>query len=347
MKKLRSFQVCCLILTVWIQVGCQVKRPNTVLDESQMEELLYDYHMAQALTEDLSYTENYKRALYMEAVFRKHGTTEADFDSSLVWYTRNTEELAKIYKKVSLRFKKQRDEINHLIALRDQKKKETSPGDSIDVWMEERLNLLTGMPLENRLTFAITSDSNFKKRDTLVWEVRYQFLESKRDSAHVAIMAMQILYENDSVISQVKRVTHSGKEQIRLYADTIGLFKEVRGFIYYATAKRPCALLTDQIRLMRYHCTDTLSAAAKDTLQADSLKRESSDSLRSGRERDSIQRKGQLRLRPDELNRPSDDKNRTIRPEQIETEQHIQQERLQNQRRNTRRSTAVPGRRVN
>ena len=46
----------------------------------------------------------------------RYGTTQAVFDSSMVWYTRNTEVLSKIYEKVKKRLKDQQDEVNHLIA---------------------------------------------------------------------------------------------------------------------------------------------------------------------------------------------------------------------------------------
>ena len=65
-----------------------------------MENLLYDYHVAKSMGDNLPYSENYKKALYINAVFKKYGTTQAAFDSSMVWYTRNTEILSKIYDKV-------------------------------------------------------------------------------------------------------------------------------------------------------------------------------------------------------------------------------------------------------
>ena len=66
--------------------------------------------------DNLPYSENYKKALYIDAVFTKYGTTKAVFDSYMVWYTRNTEVLSKIYEKVKKRLKDQQDEVNHLIA---------------------------------------------------------------------------------------------------------------------------------------------------------------------------------------------------------------------------------------
>lgn len=348
MKRFFRFQLYCICLLVWVVVGCKVKRPNDVISESQMEELLYDYHIAQALAENLPYNENYKKAIYTEAVFRKHNTTEVVFDSSIAWYTRNTEILSKVYEKVSKRLKAQQNEINHLIAIRDKKPKTSAPGDSIDVWGGGRTAQLTGMPLSDKLTFVLPADTNFKKRDTLLWEVRYQFLEGKPDTTLAVIMAMQIVYENDSIIGSTKSVRNSGIEHIRLQSDTLGIIKEVRGFIYYSGKKQPKTLLADKISLMRYHCTDTLTAAAKDSLRNDSIELTKADSLKKISTTDSVTSPAtQQRLRPGELNKRSDEQ-RQAKPEQVETEQRIQQERLQMQQdRRTNRRNTPPVRRTN
>ena len=114
--------------------------------------------------------------LYNESVYRKHGITQADFDTSMVWYARHPDALTKVYEKVNQRLKAERDGINHLIALRDNKPKESSPGDSIDVWRGRHIYYLTGTPMDNKLTFTLPSDTNFKDRDTLRWTVRFRFL---------------------------------------------------------------------------------------------------------------------------------------------------------------------------
>ncbi len=45
-------------------------------------------------------------------------------------------------------------------------------------------------------------------------------------------MAMQVIYEKDT-INHWKTVTEPGVQQIRLFADTLGSMKEIKGFIYY------------------------------------------------------------------------------------------------------------------
>ncbi|MEG1563318.1 MAG: DUF4296 domain-containing protein [Bacteroides sp.] len=346
MKKFFRFQWCAISLMIGLLVGCEVKRPDGLIPESKMEELLYDYHIAQALGDNLPSDQNYKRALYTEAVFHKYGTSEAAFDSSLVWYTRNTEVLAKIYERVTKRMKTQQEGINHLIAVRDRKPQMTTSGDSVNIWIGQRLALLAGTPLSNKLTFTLPADTNFKKRDRLQWEVRYRFLEGKPDKTRAAIMGMQIVYENDSMISATKKVYQSGIQRIRLQSDTLGLIKEVRGFIYYPASNPICTLLADKITLMRYHCTDTLSTA-KDSLKTDSTQIQPADSLRKAKNADSLAAPAHQRLSPEELNRRSDDQ-RAAKPEQLEIEKRIEQEKLQQQqqRRMNRRSVPVRNRRL-
>ena len=278
MKKDFRFQWCILCLLIIFATGCKVKRPSEVLPESTMENLLYDYHIAKAMGDNLPYNENYKKVLYTDAVFNKYGTTKAVFDSSMVWYTRNMEVLAKVYEKVSKRLKTQQNAINQLIAIRDKKPMTSAPGDSIDVWIWQHIYQLTGMPLDNKITFTLPSDTNFHDRDTLRWSVRFRFHNGAPDSIHAPLMAMQILYEkNDSVISAIRKVQDTGVETLTLFADTLGEIKEIRGFIYYPQQETPQPLLADRISLMRYHATDSLVIAPKDSLQqaTDSLRKDS------------------------------------------------------------------------
>lgn len=265
MKGKHRIQWYSVLLLAFCLTACQVKRPETVLTDAKMEDVLYDFHIAKAMGEEVPYSESYKRVLYIESVYKKHGITQADFDTSMVWFARHPDALTKIYEKVNTRLKAERDGINHLIALRDHKPKESAPGDSIDVWIWQHIYHLTGMPLDNKLTFTLPSDTNFKDRDTLRWTVRFRFPEGAPDSLTAPRMAMQILYAKDTVSGMLK-VGKSGTETISLTADTAGAIKEIRGFIYYPMQSSARTLLTDRISLMRYHAKDTLFTAKKDSV---------------------------------------------------------------------------------
>lgn len=266
-NRINKYNLFCFILALLTLSGCKVKRPKEVIPETTMEQLLYDYHIAKAMGDGLPYNENYKKVLYVEDVFQKYGTTEAVFDSSLVWYTRNTNILSKIYVKVNERLKADLDQVKRLIAIRDNKPVMSDAGDSIDVWFLERIYNLTGYPLNNKISFNLPSDNNFLGRDTLSWKMRYHFLGHEPDSSNAPLMAMHIVYENDSIISAMKRILKSGMDTLRLQSDTLGNIKEIKGFVYYNSPNDSTgSLWIDRVSLMRYHSKDSLIVNKTDTL---------------------------------------------------------------------------------
>ena len=129
---------CFLLICLFLIASCKVRRPDAVLPESTMESLIYDYHIAKAMVDDVNFADNYKRAMYIEALFNKYDVTEAQFDSSLVWYTRNTDILSKMYERVAVKLKTKQNQINQLVAIRDKKPLTSQPGAMIDVWTWKR-----------------------------------------------------------------------------------------------------------------------------------------------------------------------------------------------------------------
>lgn len=94
MKKL--FIILCVLLAV---VGC---RPRGVLSNSEMRDVLYDLHRADGAIQVLGYNYSHDQEVagYYKNVLDKHGITQEQFDSSLVWYTDNPQIFNKIYPKV-------------------------------------------------------------------------------------------------------------------------------------------------------------------------------------------------------------------------------------------------------
>lgn len=258
MKVRKGIILWCGVATLlFCLASCRVKRPDFVLSDAKMEAVLYDYHIAKAMGEQLSYNESYKRVLYLESVFRKHGITEAQFDTSMVWLSRNPSVLRDIYEHVNERLKAEKKQVENLIALRDNKPRPSLPGDSIDVWAWERVYRLTGMPLDNLISFDLPSDINFKDCDTLRWNVRFRFIGGKDqtagDTLFSPVMALQVFYANDSLLHEVRRVDRSGMETLSLSADTLGKIERICGFVYYPRQSSGRILLADSVSLMRYH----------------------------------------------------------------------------------------------
>lgn len=247
-----------VVLMACSLTSCKVKRPDTVLPDDKMEAVLYDYHIAKAMGEQVPYNESYKRILYVESVYKKHGITEAQFDTSMVWFARHPEALRDIYEKVNQRLKTEKEKIDDLIAKRDHKPKMSKPGDSIDVWAWQRTYRLTGMPLNSRIWFTLPSDTNFYDRDTLRWRMRFSREHGASlldDTLYAPVMSLQVLYEGDSMRYDMQRIRKPGEYVLSVWADSLGKIKEVDGFVYYSRpqASSGGVWLIDGVKLMRYH----------------------------------------------------------------------------------------------
>ena len=86
-----------LMITATI-VSC---RPKGILHSWEMRDLLVDLHKADATLQQAGIRYNDpERIGYYAVVLDKHGVTQAQFDSSLVWYTAHPMLFDKIYPKV-------------------------------------------------------------------------------------------------------------------------------------------------------------------------------------------------------------------------------------------------------
>ena len=91
--------IVCVLLAV---VGC---RPRGVLSNKEMRDVLYDLHRLDGALQTVGYNYGHTQevAAYYKSVLDEHGITQAEFDSSLVWFTDNPQIFNKIYPKVIAR----------------------------------------------------------------------------------------------------------------------------------------------------------------------------------------------------------------------------------------------------
>ena len=89
--------------------GCTI-RPHGVLSGRKMEQVLYDLHRTDGVLQvsGLYYRQESEVNPYYLWVMEKNGITQAQFDSSLVWYTDNPQIFNKIYPRVIRRLEEER-----------------------------------------------------------------------------------------------------------------------------------------------------------------------------------------------------------------------------------------------
>ena len=264
-----------LIVSILFLSSCIVDVPSYVIQPDEMEDVLYDYHLMQALAGDLTTSQNHQRKIYEESVFAKHNITEAQFDTSLTWYLRNTKELEAIYKNLNQRFAAKKEELANYLPPSKRVKEISPEGDSVNIWTDFRFIRLSVSSLSNKLLFTQELDSNFHINDTFEWMLNATYLDDSCRSK--AIMSMTLLYDNDTIgVSQ--EITSSGPYSLKIGKQNSSKLKEIVGNIYYFPLHADMDveptinnsayqinhlpaldLLLSDITLMRYHYTDTLS----------------------------------------------------------------------------------------
>lgn len=94
-----------LILLVLVLVSCKPTVPSDYIQPGDMEDLLYDYHIAMSMAAIKNATPTEQEA-YKLAVFKRHDVSESEFSKSLQYYMRHTERLKKMYENIDERLQR-------------------------------------------------------------------------------------------------------------------------------------------------------------------------------------------------------------------------------------------------
>ena len=249
-----------LIASLALLTSCGKEIPDEIIQPSKMEKVLYDYHLMLSLSDNSKNTEKEASKNY---IFQKHSISQADFDSSMVWYTREAKELMTIYNNLNKRFKREYEHTTRLLESREDADTRTfASGDTVDVWVKDNLLWFTKAPLNNQLSFEIKADTTFYEKDAFQWNMDYYFFAEGE-----AVMGLNIVYDNDSVIGMTKSITQSGPQSIYLHTDSMFNIKTLNGFIYVPEKqdKKP-NILVHNISLTRYHQIESPDSLSSDSI---------------------------------------------------------------------------------
>lgn len=273
------------ILPALLLFSCRPQVPDKYIQPGEMEDLLYDYHLSRSLasTDGNGNDEEYRSRLYFLAVLKKHGVSEADFDSSMVYYYGHADRMAEIYKSLEERFDAEAQKIgasggSHTVML-------SANGDTANVWNGVKSKVLAAVPLNNRFDFHIVADTSYHVNDMLQMYFRSTFLYQEGSKDAVALIAVK--YEGDTIVSRYQRVMSSGETRLTVNERNDKKIKEINGFIYLNKGSRNDAktmklMVIDRIQLARMHQKTEPRKTREikpDGVRPDSLKRDSSKAV--------------------------------------------------------------------
>ena len=123
----------------------------------EMADILYDYHVADGMVQtNFDSPDSVAMRAYRISILKNHGVTQADFDSSMVYYTRHTRLLQKVYDKIADRLGREAVERGGQAGFTDL----TENADTTNVWKLSTAFVLSPYLATNRISFEIKADSS-------------------------------------------------------------------------------------------------------------------------------------------------------------------------------------------
>lgn len=166
------------LLIILIVFSCTPNKPFNVLSEGDMEDVMVDYHLALAMAELQTGDLQENRYIFTQAVLKKHGITEEELDTSLIYWCRNSENFVEVCERVSKR-------LTYMAESQGVERQEKNPysyltteGDTANIWNLRNGVVLIPNIVDNIYSFSIEADSTYRPGDYFLWAFKTQFLSS-------------------------------------------------------------------------------------------------------------------------------------------------------------------------
>jgi len=241
-----------LLAAIILLLSACDRRPKGVLNQNDMTIVLTEMHKTDAslMERGLTYNHYSDKAPYYKFIFKKYKITQAKFDSSLVWYSKNPRVFGNIYTKVLANLTELQKEVKngkyHPVDTLDLTKMRTS------IWNKRIKYLLTKDSTRTHLNFDIP-ESNFMLGD--VYELKFLQRIAPVDSSKNQRIILRINYANgkaDSVSGIAYHDSILRRYTIRLHAYRRLKIKSISGELLGSkTYKGKMNSLTDSISLIR------------------------------------------------------------------------------------------------
>ena len=251
-----------LLLASLLPVSCIPTTPSQYIQPDDMADLLVDFHLVRALAHNSNLPYDsipFYQALYMQDIFRKHGVTQEQFDSSMVYYYTRADRFEPICKRVASRLEERalilgatESEIGKYSSL-------NADGDTANIWPGRTRMVMTPTPPYNRWDFRLETDSTWRRGDSFLMQFvsDYQYQEGPKEGCLYLACTYTADDGRDTTVARHLRFLGSNVSQLTIPAYDDGDMKEVRGYFYlgdgndHNTAVR--LLFLSNVQFIRFH----------------------------------------------------------------------------------------------
>lgn len=207
-------------------VGCN-RVPSHVIEPERMARLMADMRMANAVLtlNPREYRTDSSRAILKQAVFERNGVTQADFDTSLVWYGHNIGR----YQEVTDRtIEILEGRLADISAAGGTGNALSVAGDSVDVWPGAMSYVITRRSPSDFLTFGIEADRNWEQGDVYTWSFKFATMPA------TARWGISAEYDDGSVETLTTMISVGGstRQTISFITDSTRTARYIGGWLY-------------------------------------------------------------------------------------------------------------------
>lgn len=243
-------------------------RPEGVLSPKEMENVMHDLHLAQALDQMSEHIDTATLGA-VDKVYEKYNLKQSDLDSSLAYYSHHVDKLIRIYENLNDRYAEEASELG----IRQVKVGNSgfASGDTLDVWVNSRLATLSASPLKRLLKFELLADTTYYQRDLFQLQGFVHFigrLDEQRNNG--VALALTVVYDNDSLQTTTRTVTSSQQFYLELPCDSVRDVKSIYGFMSL-TGKSSQPAVIENIRLLKMHRRALMAKESQNEEPTDSV----------------------------------------------------------------------------
>lgn len=246
-----------LILILLLSIVACKKIPGNVIKPDKMAALLADLHEAGAVAEAGSsqWRADSSRQALREAVYMAHHVSEADVDTSLMWYGHNLKDYISVYDKTLEVLDKR---IAEAEKIGGKPVENRGPllldGDSVDIWQGPEALRISALNPSEFITFSYNSDRHWERGD-------YYTLSLTPVATHAPVyMTIVAAYSDGTAEYVVQEQVSDTRQSLTIVLDSTKIANRLYGSIRYVPDRNEISFI-DSITLVRTRTRDNNVAA--------------------------------------------------------------------------------------
>ncbi len=211
-------------VTIAAMASCS-RVPDHVIQPEPMAELMADIRVADAVVavNGRRYTTEQSKLALKRAVMERHGVTEAQFDTSLIWYGHNIAKYQEVTDlSIEILERRQRE-----LAKAAGEAAMSVAGDSVDVWDLPQYVVITRRSPSDFIAFSRDSDPNWEPGDIYTFRARL--------STPVVSATWNLTAEYDdgaiSMLTADMSAANPARQEITLFTDSTRTAVRVSGWL--------------------------------------------------------------------------------------------------------------------